>query len=166
MDNQDLNTILGEAAPSDRELASDLQNTIDHINLLDYEENSSESKIQTPGELLQTYTDNSSKIHALQKDVDDFVNQHQEIFTQYQEILNKISELNLKQDELKKEMTTSMENSNVKNIANNIFKVTFVAATKKSTFDRKSFEAKYPVLCQQFLKYSDVSAYVKISEVK
>ena len=57
----------------------------------------------------------------------------------------------------KAQLVESMENAGLKNISNDSFKVTYVAATQKSTFDRKSFEKKYPVLCKEFISYSDVS---------
>ena len=80
-----------------------------------------------------------------------------------QAILDKITEASSKQEELKPELTKSMEDSGLKNIADDMFKVTFVAATTRENFDKKGFEKKYPVIYKQFLQKSEVSAYVKIS---
>ena len=80
-----------------------------------------------------------------------------------QAILDKITEASSKQEELKPELTKSMEDSGLKNIADDMFEVTFVAATTRENFDKKGFEKKYPVIYKQFLQKSEVSAYVKIS---
>ena len=95
-----------------------------------------------------------------------FKEKYKDIFVEFDKIQNKLNDINNGQIKLKEEMTKAMEKQNLKTIINDLFRVTFVAPTKKSTFDRKAFETKYPVLCKQFLKYSDVKAYVKVSEVK
>lgn len=170
----DLNTLLGEATPSDRQVLEELNpepgletsNILEDIDLLDDSKEDSKSDLSTPGELLQEYTDAEKESMKVKVELEEFKQKHLEVFEEYQVMLDKLTDISNTQSELKTKMTNSMEQANIKTISNDMFKITFVAATKKSTFDRKGFEAKYPVLCQQFLKYSDVSAYVKITEVK
>lgn len=140
-----------------------LEETTSQIDLLDVEVN---EPGRTPNVILDEYTQVHNDTKAVELAIEQFKQAHPDIFNEYQALLDKIEANSTKQAELKTEMTTSMEASKLKTISNESFKVTFVAATTKSTFDRKKFEAKYPVLCQQFLKTSDVSAYVKIAEVK
>ena len=101
-----------------------------------------------------------------QVELDEFKQKHLEIFEEYQAILDRINDMSTKQDELKPEMTEAMNNAGLKNIADDMFKVTFVAATSRENFDKKSFEKKYPVLYKQFITKSEVSAYVKFTNNK
>lgn len=157
----DLNLLL-DTAPETSEQPQKLQEITNNINLLDKEEKI-EGNLRNPGEVLKDYSNLEKEKMKAQVELDDFKQKHLEIFEEYQAILDKITEASSKQEELKPELTKSMEDSGLKNIADDMFKVTFVAATTRENFDKKGFEKKYPVIYKQFLQKSEVSAYVKIS---
>ena len=143
-----------------------LEEAKENITLLDNQENEPEVNLRTPDAILNDYTKLDLDNKKVDVEMEEFKQKYKAVFEEFQTILDK-KNLNIeKQLALKDELTESLQNTGTKSIANDNFKATFVAATTKSTFDRKGFEAKYPVLCKQFLKYSDVKAYVKISEVK
>lgn len=143
-----------------------LEESASNVTLLDNQEKESEVNLRTPDIILKDYTNLSLDNEKIDIEIEEFKAKYIAIFEELQAIIDK-KNLNIeKQTALKEELTESLQNTGTKHIANDVFKATFVAATTKSTFDRKGFETKYPVLCKQFLKYSDVKAYVKISEVK
>ena len=143
----------------------DIPEVTSKIDLLDNEEKEPEINLVTPESVLDKYTSIEDEIEKVQLSVEEFKAEHADIFKTLDDYLDKISELMEKQSSIKEELTESFNGLDKKSISNDRFKVTYIAATQKSTFDRKAFETKYPVLCKQFLKYSDVKAYVKISEV-
>jgi len=157
---EDLLTIL------DEENTQNIQEISDNINLLDETEKEPEVSLRTPDIVLNEYTKLDEDSDKIKLQIEEFKARNAYIFKTLENFENELKLNDEKQQILKEELTESMNNTNIKNINNNKFKATFVAATQKTTFDRKSFETKYPVLCKQFLKYSDVKAYVKISEVK
>lgn len=135
-----------------------------NIDLLDESKESPE--VITPGALLTNYTSKEKEIESLNTKIEEFKAKHKDVFSEYQKMLDEISNKQLEQSSMRDDITKSMENAGLKTISNETFKVTYVAATKKSTFDRKGFEAKYPVLSKQFIIFSDVKSYVKITGVK
>lgn len=157
---EDLLAILDE---EDTQIIENVQN---NVTLLDETEKEPEISLRTPEAILNDYTKLNLEAEKIQLSIEEFKAQHADIFKVLEDFNKELELAKEKQDGLKEELVGSMNDTNIKNISNDKFKVTYVAATQKSTFDRKAFETKYPVLCKQFLKYSDVKAYVKISEVK
>lgn len=157
----DLDTLLSENTDS----TSKLSEVTNNIDLLDNDKELPKSNLRAPGDVLNDYTKLENDKSNIQQELDKFKQSHLDIFNEYQAILDKIAKVSDQQTLLKEELTESLENSGLKRISNNKYNVTFVSATIKTTFDRKKFEAKYPVLCKQFLKESPVKAYVKITEV-
>ena len=80
-----------------------------------------------------------------------------EIFKQIEDIQNQINTNRDKQEKLKEDLKESLISNNQKSVKNDFWTVTYIEAHTKSTFDRESFEKKYPVLAKQFLKISNVS---------
>lgn len=166
---EDLDLLLGLEDLSEKpEDTSEVTKATNNINLLSEEYNSTEpnSGIRTEAVILQEYTDLAENSLSVEAQIEEFKAKHLEIFEEYQAMLDKLAENSNKQSELKTELTEAMTNSGLKNISNQVYKVTYVAATTRTNFDRKSFEKKYPVLCKEFCTTSDISAYVKITEVK
>jgi len=157
---EDLLTIL------DEENTQDIQEISNNINLLDETEKESEVNVRTPETILNDYTKLNLEAEKIQLSIEEFKAKYAHIFKVLDEYQKQITLNSEKQQAIKEELTESLGNMNIKNVSNDMFKVTYVAATQKSTFDRKAFETKYPVLCKQFLKYSDVKAYIKITGVK
>lgn len=166
--NEDLDLLLGlESISEAPEQPKNEFSTISSINLLPEESEPEKSNlVKTPAILLGEYTVLDTNKKRLNEKLEEFKQQHKEIFDLYQAKLNEIADVESKKAEIKSQLVESMENAGLKNISNDSFKVTYVAATQKSTFDRKSFEKKYPVLCKEFISYSDVSAYVRLTELK
>lgn len=158
---EDLLTIL-----EDENISQEVQNNLNSINLLDDSKKALEVNLRTPEIILNDYTKLNLEAEKIQLSIEEFKAKYAHIFKVLDEFQKQIDLNNEKQQALKEELTESLGNMNMKNVSNNTFKVTYVAATQKSTFDRKAFETKYPVLCKQFLKYSDVKAYIKITGVK
>lgn len=136
-----------------------------NVTLLDDNENDSEDNLVTSNSILDEYTKLENDKNKLELDKLEFEAKYKEIFDQYNLIQENINNINQKQSEVKEELTKAMEHSNEKNIYNDMFKVTFVAATVRENFDKDKFKKKYPVLFSQFIKKSDVKAYVKIKEL-
>ena len=136
-----------------------------NINLLDEDKNGSDSILVTPSSILEDYTTLEKEKKDLEKQKLDFENENRAIFDQYNAILNEIQNKTNEQSELKDKMTESMENSGLKTMSNDMFKVTFVAATTRDNFEKDKFKKKYPVLFNEFITTSSVKSYVKIKEI-
>ena len=165
LDNlDDLNLFL-DNSPEALEASEKVKEITNDINLLDTEK-VPENNLRNPGEILKDYSNIEKEKTNIQIEIDEFKQKHLDIFEQYQALLDKYTEASNRQNDLKPEMTEAMENAGLKNIADDLFKVTFVAATSRENFDKKSFEKKYPVLYKQFITKSEVSAYVKFTNNK
>ena len=57
-----------------------------------------------------------------------------------------------------------MEDYNISTIGNDMFKATFIASTTRNTFDTTKFKKEHEDLYKDYVKTSNVKAYVKISE--
>ena len=147
------------------EQSSEVLKSQNNVTLLDDNENDSENNLVTSNSILDEYTKLENDKNKLELDKLEFEAKYKEIFDQYNLIQENINNIEQKQSEVKEELTRAMEHSNEKNIHNDMFKVTFVAATVRENFDKDKFKRKYPVLFNQFIKKSDVKAYVKIKEL-
>ena len=140
--------------------------TSEKVTLLDEDKNDSEDKIGEPSLILRDYSQIEEKKYDLDKSVEELKKQFPDLFKRLEEIEKEKSELENKQTELKDEMTQSLGMSELKNVSNSMFSVTYVAESQRTNFDRKGFEKKYPELCKQFITVSKVSAYTKWTRVK
>lgn len=120
----------------------------------------------SPSSILNKYTSLELHIKELEKNIESFKTQHQEIFNDLIKLEEEINNTKLEQSNLVPMLTESMENTNTKNISNNLLQATFVAATTRRNFDKKTFEKENLDLFNKYVTVSDVKAYVKISEVK
>ena len=144
----------------------ELKNIQNNINILNEDINKLEDDLKTPGSILDEYSNIEYEIEQIQESIQKIKNENASIFENISIMEDKISELREQQSNLKPQLTESMKNSGLKKLENAKFKVVYVAATIRETFDKDKFKKKYPVLYSQFVKTSDVSEYIKISEVK
>lgn len=154
---EDLFTILEE-----NQIKPETQDNLDNINLLKEEK----SDLRSSSKILEEYTDLDLRKSEIEIEIDKFKKEHPEIFAILEEKNNEIQNILDKESSLKEELTKSMKEEGLTKLAGTKFQATYVAETTRTTFDKKAFETKYPVLCQQFSKVSPVSAYIKMSEVK
>ena len=78
------------------------------------------------------------------------------------EVIKKIDELKELEKTLKESLLQEMEKRNIKKIDTNKLTITYVDETTKETFDSKAFRQEHRDLYDEFVKISDVKAYVKI----
>ena len=166
----DLNTLLEDSTPLDREIITKTETpeqslNLDNINLLDEDKKEEKGNLRTPGAILDEYTLLDLDNQKIDIEIEQFKEKHLEIFEEYQAMLDKISINRSKQDSLKSELVESLQDAGLPNISNNRHKATFVAATVRHNFDTAKFKKKYPVLYNSFTTTSNVKADVKISEV-
>ena len=118
-----------------------------------------------PDDLLTDYTNLAKDTSSVLEEIEAFKEKYIEIFEKYNELLNKVADNEAKQLELKENLVTSMESANIASIGNDMFKVAFIAATTRNTFDTTKFKKEHQDLYQDYVKVSNVKAYVKITEV-
>ena len=78
------------------------------------------------------------------------------------ELEKKIVELKKQQNTLKEALLDEMQKRGIKKIDTPKLTITVVDETTKETFDSKSFRADHRDLYDDYVKISDVKAYVKI----
>lgn len=117
-----------------------------------------------PDDLLTDYTNIAKDTSSILEEIEKFKQAHLEIFEQYQALLDKITDNETKQGLLKEDLVTSMESANIASIGNDMFKVAFIAATTRNTFDTTKFKKEHADLYKDYVKVSNVKAYVKITE--
>lgn len=120
----------------------------------------------SPSSILNKYTSLELHIKEQEKNIESFKKQHQEIFNDLIKLEEEINNTKLEQSNLVSMLTESMESTHTKNISNNMLQATFIAATTRRNFDKKTFEKEHSDLFNKYVTVSDVKAYVKISEVK
>lgn len=161
-DNDDLLTLLDNFESE----VLDLNSAQGQISLLDDKTEVVGDDVVTPDSVLNEYTKLEFEKRQILVSIEEFKAEHAEIFEKLDKFNEMISNISIKQDNIKTDLVDTLGLSGRKDCANQYFKATYVAPTKRETFDKDKFKAKYPVLFNQFIKRSDVSAYVKISEVK
>ena len=122
-----------------------------------------QSKVSTL-DLLNKYTDVEQAKIELEKEMKEFMIKNKEFVAEMNNFQKRLEELNEQQAGIKSEMVQVMPLENTKNETNGIFKVVYVAATTKSTFDTKKFKAENEILYDKYVNKSDVAAYVKVSK--
>ena len=117
-----------------------------------------------PDDLLTDYTNIAKDTSSILEEIEKFKQAHSEIFEKYDALLGKIADNEAKQLGLKEDLVTSMETANIASIGNDMFKVAFIAATTRNTFDTTKFKKEHADLYKDYVKTSNVKAYVKITE--
>lgn len=137
-----------------------------NITLLDDKENESEKNLITPGKLLEDYTKLEEEKEKIDIKIIELKEKYSKIFKQLEEYENSILELSEQQNNMRQDLTDSIENAGLtnKSISNDIFKVSYVAATTRQNFDKDKFKKQYPVLFNKFIKLVEVKSYVKITK--
>lgn len=133
----------------------DLIGTLDKVDVL---------APKKPDDLLADYTNIAKDTKSILEEIEKFKQKHSEIFEQYQVLLDKIKDNETKQAGLKEDLVVSMESTNIASIGNDMFKVAFIAATTRNTFDSARFKKEHQDLYKDYIKVSNVKAYVKITE--
>lgn len=133
----------------------DLIGTLDKVDIL---------ASKKPDDLLTDYTNIAKDTKSILEEIEKFKQKHSEIFEQYQVLLDKIKDNETKQAGLKEDLVVSMESTNIASIGNDMFKVAFIAATTRNTFDSAKFKKEHQDLYKDYIKVSNVKAYVKIIE--
>ena len=133
----------------------DLIGTLDKVDIL---------ASKKPDDLLTDYTNIAKDTKSILEEIEKFKQKHSEIFEQYQVLLDKIKDNETKQAGLKEDLVVSMESTNIASIGNDMFKVAFIAATTRNTFDSARFKKEHQDLYKDYIKVSNVKAYVKITE--
>lgn len=133
----------------------DLIGTLDKVDIL---------APKKPDDLLTDYTNIAKDTKSILEEIEKFKQKHSEIFEQYQVLLDKIKDNETKQAGLKEDLVVSMESTNIASIGNDMFKVAFIAATTRNTFDSAKFKKEHQDLYKDYIKVSNVKAYVKIIE--
>ena len=117
-----------------------------------------------PDDILTDYTNIAKDTSTILEEIEEFKKKYVEIFEKYDALLGKIADNEAKQLELKEDLVTSMETANIASIGNDMFKVAFIAATTRNTFDTTKFKKEHADLYKDYIKVSNVKAYVKITE--
>lgn len=76
--------------------------------------------------------------------------------------LRQLEELKQAEKSLKESLLKEMQKRNIKKIDTPKLTITYIDETTKETFDSKAFREEYRDLYDDFVKISDVKAYVKI----
>ncbi len=136
------------------------------ITLLDEDKNDPELNLITPGKLLEDYTKLEEEKEKINIKILELKEKYSEIFKQLEGYENSILELSEQQNNMRQDLTDSIENAGLtnKSISNDIFKVSYIAATTRQNFDKDKFKKQYPVLFNKFIKLVEVKSYVKITK--
>lgn len=162
MEENDLDILLGELNKIDEGISesktiSEESEITKNINLLDEEKNEPEVNVVTPESLLDEYSKYDLKNEELEVKIEELKAKNPEIFKAIEDINKEIQSNIEKQSKIKEDIKESLKANDQKNVKNDFWTVTYVASYIKTTFDRASFEKKYPVLAKQFITTSTVS---------
>jgi len=148
------------------ELTQDELKNNSNIISLDDDKNDSEMNLETPESLLNEYSNYDLELEKLNIKIEEVKMRFPDVFKMLDEIESSKNEVLEKQSEIKNKIKDSMIQYDKKSISNDFWKVTYVASYTKTTFDRSSFEKKYPVLAKQFIKESTVSDSTRWTQIK
>lgn len=162
MGNDDLDILLGELDKitegiDESKTISEESKISENINLLDESKNEPEVNVVTPESLLDEYSKYDLKNEELEVKIEELKAKNPEIFKAIEDINKEIQSNIEKQSKIKEDIKESLKANDQKNVKNDFWTVTYVASYIKTTFDRASFEKKYPVLAKQFITTSTVS---------
>lgn len=102
--------------------------------------------------LLNEYNKNQIAIDNLEK----------EITLAVSDMLNKQKELMAKNDEIKEQLKSAMENVGIKKFENDYIAITYVDATTRKTIDSAKLKEKYSDIYEDCIKVSNVKSNIRI----
>ena len=79
------------------------------------------------------------------------------------DLLQVKKQLEEREKELKQELLEAMEKYGVKSFDTDLFRLTYVAPTTKTTIDSTKLKKEHPDIAEQYTKVSNVSASVRIT---
>lgn len=82
--------------------------------------------------------------------------------TQITDLVIQIKQMEETVDKFKEDLLKAMEQHGIKSFKSGKVSFTYVGATTRNTFDKKSFEKDYPDLVSKYNKVSNVKASVRI----
>ena len=103
-------------------------------------------------ELLNIYANNELELGKIEE----------QISVAIADLQNKQKELQIKNEEIKEQIKTSMEENDVKKFENDYISITYVAPTTRTTVDSKLLKEKYEDIYKECSKVSDVKSSIRI----
>ena len=103
-------------------------------------------------ELLNIYANNELELGKIEE----------QISVAIADLQNKQKELQTKNEEIKEQIKTSMEENDVKKFENDYISITYVAPTTRTTVDSKLLKEKYEDIYKECSKVSDVKSSIRI----
>lgn len=73
-----------------------------------------------------------------------------------------IKEIKEKEEELKQNILTEMENKNILKLETDDLTITYIAPAEKETFDSKKFREENPDLYDEYVKFSPVKSSIRV----
>lgn len=103
-------------------------------------------------ELLNIYANNELELGKIEE----------QISVAIADLQNKQKELQTKNEEIKEQIKTSMEENDIKKFENDYISITYVAPTTRTTVDSKLLKEKYEDIYKECSKVSDVKSSIRI----
>ena len=103
-------------------------------------------------ELLNIYANNELELEKIEE----------QISVAIANLQNKQKELQTKNEEIKEQIKTSMEENDIKKFENDYISITYVAPTTRTTVDSKLLKEKYEDIYKECSKVSDVKSSIRI----
>lgn len=73
-----------------------------------------------------------------------------------------IKEIKEKEEELKQNILTEMENKNILKLETDDLTITYIAPAEKETFDSKKFREENSDLYDEYVKFSPVKSFIRV----
>ena len=73
-----------------------------------------------------------------------------------------IKEIKEKEEELKQNILTEMENKNILKLETDDLTITYIAPAERETFDSKKFREENPGLYDEYVKFSPVKSSIRV----
>lgn len=73
-----------------------------------------------------------------------------------------IKEIKEKEEELKQNILTEMENKNILKLETDDLMITYIAPAERETFDNKRFREDNPDLYDEYVKFSPVKSSIRV----
>ena len=75
---------------------------------------------------------------------------------------NQIKEMKLKEEEIKKDILTQMEENGILKIENEWLTITYIGASDRETLDTKTFKEELPEIYDKYVKMTPVKSSIRI----
>lgn len=73
-----------------------------------------------------------------------------------------LKEIKEKEEELKQNILTEMENKNILKLETDDLMITYIATVERETFDIKRFREDYPDLYDEYVKFSPIKSSIRV----